>query len=262
MVMVNIRRFFSLGTAFAVLALFETIQLRPTAVVMAAVGALLLVAGIVKVFFKAAPDLSKKERLAYRLALAAVPLFLIWSALAFELLVERALARQALGLLVAALTALFFESMVMYEKNPSVFKGYSLENLGGYTATLAIFLGVSALLGMRLLLGLNIAFVAALFILLISLLTHSIFWFSGLRGSSASVTVWVVALLGFELFLVFNILPLYFMASGAILTVCWYVGVMLSRTQLLNLMTKKILYRHLGFGGALLAVLLLTAEWL
>ena len=223
---------------------------------------LILVVAIVKIFFNSNQTISKKEALAYRIALAAVPLFLIWSAFAFSLFVERVFVRQALAVLISALTALFFESMVMYEKDPSTFKSYSLENLGSYTATLAVFLGVSALLGVRLLLNINIGLAVGLFIILISALTHSVFWLGGLRTPRASVVVLGIAVIGFELFMALNVLPLYFMTSGAIFTVCWYMAVMLSRTQLLDLMSRKILYRHLGFGGALLAILFLTAEWL
>lgn len=188
------------------------------------------------------------------------PTLFSWSALAFSLLVESALARHILALLVFVFLVLFFESMITYVWRHETYVGYSLENLSAYALTLTVFLASTSFIGFYILLDLNLGLTTALALLMFLPVNFELFWISKLPAGPSLRCTGVLTLLLLELFLALALLPFHFIVSGAIITVLWYTAVSLSRAHLLGILARKLVYRHLILSGTLLLLLIITAQ--
>lgn len=191
-----------------------------------------------------------------------IPVFLIWSAIAFALLLESSVVRQILAVVVALCTLLYFESMFTYVWQHEQYVAFSLENLSGYAATLAIFFISASLLGMSTLLDWPLVALLLVYLVALALIGYEIFWVSKLLSQQSMLFTLVITLLLGELFVVMRALPLHFLSGGAALTVLWYTAVILARARLTGVLTAKMVKRHLGLAGLLLLVILGTARWI
>lgn len=189
-----------------------------------------------------------------------IPTLFTWSALAFVLLIESALARHLLAGLVFLFLALFFESMMTYIWRHETYVGYSLENLSAYALTLTVFLAATALQGFYVLLDLNLGLIAVIALLVFVAVNFELFWVSKIAAPAAWRFTGILALILLEVFLALALLPFHFMISGAVITVLWYTAVSLSRAHLLNLFQRKMLYRHLILAGVLLLLLMVSIQ--
>ena len=156
----------------------------------------------------------------------------------------------------------FFESLATYIWRHSEYEAFSLENLSGYTLTLATFFGSAAVLGFSVLLDVPWFAMVVGMMVFSFLINYKFFWISKISGRPAILTVLVLTLLQTQLIIVLRLMPLHFMTSGAIATLVWYVGVILSRAWALGFLTPKMVKRHLALGAILLALLLGTPRWI
>lgn len=188
------------------------------------------------------------------------PTLFSWSAFAFSLLVESAFGRQVLAVLAFLFLVLFFESMTTYIWRHETYVGYSLENLSAYALTLTVFLGSSALVGFYILLDFPLWLTAFLALVVLFAVNFELFWISKLSTAEAMRYTGILTVVLLEMFLALALLPFHFLVSGAILTVFWYTAISLSRAHLLKLLQRKMILRHLALCGALLLLLLITAQ--
>jgi len=202
-----------------------------------------------------------KTRLA-RFKFLIAPALLSESALAFLLLVEVPAVSHAIAFIVAIVLIFFFESLMTYIWRHSEYESFSLENLSGYTLTLATFFGSAAILGFSILLDIPWWAMLLGMIAFAFLIDYKLFWVSKITGRKALLTIAALTLLQAELISVLRTVPLHFMTSGAIATVIWYVSVILLRASYHGLLTRKMILRHLALGVGLLALLLATARWI
>ncbi|GEM_PF-3715094 len=196
-----------------------------------------------------------------RLKFAMIPTLLGWTALGFSLVLETTLGRQFLALVVSVLFILFFESLITYIWEHEAYETYSLENIAAYGLTLAVFFGSGTLLALYVLLGLNIGVVMALGAILFFMIHYEMVWISKLSSARMPIMVGVLTLLMLECMLAFALLPFHFMVAAAALTILWYLAISLTRASELKLLTKKMIGRHMMFGGMLLLVLFVIARW-
>lgn len=239
-----------------ILALFEIVYQKPAWIFF--IGALTPFLMFSAVFLIMGPGLKTPVT---RLKFLIAPTFMTWSALAFSLLVERSLLRHLLAVVVAIFLILFLESIVTYIWRHEAYEGYSLENLTAYALLLTVFLGSSVMLGMRVLLDINFFVMAILFLVMIVGVNYKLFWVSKLPVAAFFRFAAVLTIVLFELFVSLTFLPFHFMVSGALTTVSWYIAASVSRAHLLNLLTPKMVYRHLSLGLILTLLLLASARW-
>lgn len=190
------------------------------------------------------------------------PAALSTTALAFLLLVEASYLRHAIAFVVAVVLIFFFESLATYIWRHSEYEAFSLENLSGYTLTLATFFGSASVLGFAVLLDVPWFVMVIGMIIFSFLINYKLFWISKIVGRQGILTVLVLTLLQTQLIIVLRLIPLHFMTSGAIVTLVWYVSVILLRASALGLLTRKMVIRHLALGAILLALLLGTPHWI
>lgn len=249
-------RLLSFATPFLIFVLFEIIYRRPSWIFTISAIVPFILFGTI--YLLMGPHL--KTPLA-RFQFLIAPTLMIWSALAFSLLIERSILRHLLALVVAIFLTLFFESIVTYIWRHEAYEGYSLENLAAYALLLAIFLGSSVLIGMRVLLDINFVIAGIIFLLMSLGINYKFFWISKLPKTPSLLYTIALTITLFELFVALTFLPFHFMVSGALLTVFWYVVTSISRAHLLRILTRRIAYRHIGLGLVLIILLLISARW-
>ena len=246
-----------LAIAVLTFVLFEAVYYQPRFV--------FLIGALQPVIFFAAIYLTLGRHLKTplsRFQFLITPTLLTVTALAFSLLLEGALTRHLLALVVALFSVLFFESMFTYVWHHETYESYSLENLSSYALTLAIFLGTASLLGLFVLLGVTLGLIATCALVLFVAVNYEFFWMSKIPARRMPLILGVLTLLLLELFLAFLLLPFHFMVAGAALTVLWYTAVSLTRASVLGLLTHKMTGRHLILSGGLLLLLFLATRWI
>ena len=249
----------TLPIALAVLTfvLFEAVYYQPRLVFW--IGALQPVIFFAAIYLILGPRLKTPWS---RFKFLITPTLLVWSALAFSLLLEGNVTRHFLALLVALFSVLFFESIFTYVWRHDTYESYSLENLSSYALTLTVFLGSAALLGLSVLLGVALGVVVLTGCALFLAVNYEFCWMSKLPPARIPLILGVITLLLLELFLGFLFLPFHFMSAGAALTVFWYTAVSIVRAFALGLLTGKMVRRHLMLSGGLIILLFLTTRWI
>lgn len=242
-----------LGVSALTLLLIEVTFLRPRAVFL--VGAIAPFLFFVAIYLIMGRNLKTPSA---RLKFLITPTLLVWSALAFSLLLEARLAAHLLALLVFVFLILFFESIMTYIWRHEAYVGYSLENLAAYALTLATFLGSSVILGSYVLLDVPIGLIAVLFLLLFLAVNFELFWIGKFAPTPSWRFIGVATILLVECALAFAAFPFHFMVGGAALTVLWYTGVSISRAHILGLLSRKTLTRHLALCGMLIVILMVA----
>src|SRR3989344_5569055 len=163
-----------------------------------------------------------------------IPTLLGFSALAFSLLIESALARHLLALLIFIGLALFFESVITYIWRHDAYVGYSLENLSSYALTLTMFLISCVLAGFYILLDLNLGLIVGLGLLAFLAINYEFFWMSKILSLPTLLFAGTLTLILTQIFVALILLPFHFMIDGAIITVLWYTAASISRAHLLG----------------------------
>lgn len=255
--------------ALGIFILFEIVYVRPTWIFqIVAVAALLTAAAVLKIC--PAPKFRKDNFLK-----TIIPVALICAGVGFAYLLESAALRHVLALLIAVVGALFLKGLQGTLPMPRTEAYGRFENFSGYAITFTIFFLASVLFGLRILLSLRFWIVGLIFLAILAILNYTMLWLSqGERpapisaeqkpqSGRRSVLLFsgVLTIATFELFLVFAFLPVYFMVSGAALTIFWYTVMLISRAKLLGLLNRRMVYRHITLGAVLLAGLLLTSRW-
>lgn len=253
--MSSLNRAVPLATSALVFLLMEVVYRRPAWIFGLGVGVpLILFLAIYAIMGR------RLKTPATRFKFLITPTFLTWSALTFALVIESALARHLLAVLVALFLVLFFESIITYIWRHDAYLTYSLENLSAYALTLSVFLGVSTLLGFSVLLDLSGALLGLIVLLSLAAINYGFFWVSKLSPSQIRLAALTLTLTLTELWFAFDLLPLHFVVSGAMLTVLWYTAASILRAHFLGVLTRKMVYRHLTLASVLLAILMVTAS--
>lgn len=246
--------------ALGIFILFEIAYVRPTWIFkIVAVASILTVAAVLKIC--PAPKARKDNLLK-----VIIPVALICAGVGFAYLLEVAALRHALSLVVAVVGALFLQGLsaqaglqgAMSVPHAEAYERF--ENFSGHAITFTIFFSACVLFGLRVLLSLRFWAVGLIFLAVLTILNYTMLWLSQ-GGRGAILFSGVLTLATFELFLVFAFLPVYFMVSGAALTIFWYTLMLISRAKLLGLLNRRMVYRHITLGAVLLAGLLLTSRW-
>lgn len=251
----NYRFAVPLLTGFLTFIAFEIVYFNPKLIVW--VGALLSAVFAASVQYICAGKGGLRARPFSLFAMV----FLGWSGFAFSLFVELNFLRHFLAVLVAIFIVLLEEGILAQAWSEEIYKGYALENLTAYALTFTVFLAGSALLGFSVLTSVGYRASAGIFAAVIFGVHWAVFRPNTPAVRRALLFTGILTFIVCEFFLVFALLPLHFMIGGASITVLWYVGVIMSRARLSGVLTRKMAYRHVLLGAALLIVLFASARW-
>lgn len=136
------------------------------------------------------------------------------------------------------------------------------KNIINYLCFATSFLFYSSLFALRVFLYLKIIWLLLLVFPISLLLIAEVFWANGLGIKKNIVTICIILLIILELFWGNTYLPTNFFVNGIFLSIAYYIIVNLSRHQILNTLSRKILARYLTVGTLMIIIVFTTAQWI
>ncbi len=138
----------------------------------------------------------------------------------------------------------------------------SFETISGNVNMISLFLISVVSYSFIALLQADVWKAALIFLLVVTLLIYQSFWISALSFRQSWLFVVILDLLLVESFWVVHFLPNTFYVKAVLIVSLFYLLVNLARNYLLSLLTKPMIIRYLTIGGAIMVVVLLSAQWL
>ncbi len=194
--------------------------------------------------------------------LIGTPLMLLFSATLAFLFLDSHFVRVALGLLVALFLSFYAENVFGFIHLPVLYQPHALQNLTMMLQVLGVFLFAAA------------AHAVLLFVPYIPLVVL-IFLFAPYIFISVSLSLWMGkaprevirryaiggTFLFVESFVALSYLPSTFTTNAAILAVCYYIFLGLTRASVQAKISRHLLRRYLGLGFCMLLLVILSAQW-
>lgn len=236
---------------------FELVANRPKAVLFILPALLLL--SFLAVYLLLGPRLKTRTS---RWKFWLMPAIFYFSSFAMFFLIEEVWLRRVLAVVAAVLIGLFLESIHTYIWEHEWYETYSLENIAGYLNVLSAFLFSAALLGFMTFLQLPLWAAAPFVFLIYFVLSWEALWLAKIQWSDSRPFALVIAVIFFEIFIVFSCLPAHFLVEGAIIGVLWYTFVSVARAFIMGFWNKRMAWRYLLMALFFVAALMLTTKWI
>lgn len=249
--MIHLIPIFEGGLIFLILDFF---LFKPAAWIYVIIGTALLIA--------AGMAIPKKKFLSWREFLHYIfnPVIFVWSAMLLLLFFENLYFKHFFILGVGIYILFYFENLFYYlisgkEKNVESF--LRITNL---INVISVFFLAAGLYGVKTLVQIPIWLVSIVFFLFSVALIYGAFGVIKPAFREIVLDIFVVSIIITELFVVLNLLPIGFYASGAILGILYYVmaGIMINYLKH-GIAPYK---RYIIIGTMLLLLVILTAKWM
>ncbi len=193
--------------------------------------------------------------------LVGVPLTFIASGFGLFLFLEQPVERLTLGIVVSLFVFFFAEHVFTYMYLPAAYPAYAIEHLSLVLNVLSIFFAGAAGFGTRLFLQAPLYVLAPGFFLLALFIVYGTLWVSKVESRAAFPYAFAGALLMTELFSVVSFLPTGLYTDAAVLTLCLYLFLGVTRAHFLDKLSRTVVRRYLFTGAALVAAVFGTAQW-
>lgn len=136
------------------------------------------------------------------------------------------------------------------------------KNIINYLVLIAAFLFFSGLFALRVFLGVKIIWLLIVTYILTYILIVQIFWSNQINLKKYGIYFIFLPFIFIQLFWTITYLPTNFLVNGLILSAVFYVLVNLSRHEILNSLTSKILVSYLILGSLMIIFTALTSQWI
>lgn len=190
------------------------------------------------------------------------PMLLWFSSLIFFAFLEDPLSKWTIALAVSFAVALYAENVFTFYHLPSAYQAYALENLSLVLYVLSAFFFTSGAFGSQLFLLLPVWIPMLVVFVAVLLATVSVFWVSKIGFETGRPYAVVGAIIMAELYSVLSTWPTSFVTNAATFAVLLYTFLVLSRANVLERLSKKMVMRTLAFAAVLLVIILGSARWL
>ena len=163
---------------------------------------------------------------------------------------------------VAGLFLFFFcEHLFRFVHLPGLYQPYALEHTSLVLHAGSMYFLATTFFGLQMFLQAPVWLLAVIFVFVSAALVYETLWVSKIRDTFALKAAGVLGLVLGQAFLVFAILPISFLVSGTSIAILFYVLLGMLRASSLQKLSGVVLKRYLLTGGALLTLILLTAQW-
>lgn len=190
------------------------------------------------------------------------PLFLMVGGLFFILFLENQLFKHFLIFLVAFLLGLYLEAIFIYIYRHEKYQINSLENISSYINLISLLFFYSGFFGLLIFLNISVWLVVLLVLLVTVSLAYQTMWINKIDFKKSFLYILIIGLILCQLAWVISFLPIDFYASGAFLSVVYYLLSGLSRFYLLGTLNSLVIKRHLIIGSIVLILILGTTRWI
>lgn len=246
-------RFLFLPTAvFSLIALFLWWYYRPVDF-----GLIIVVAGLANIV--AAWWVMKARR--DWLSFALLPALLLWSALAYALIISQQSVAWSILILTGVALVAYWRLVYMYAFKHAAYRPFSLERLSGYISFVTAFFSATAAYGLKTFLDLP-TWQLTLGIAVVNLgLAYQWMWVQKAewKHTGSYAALFVIAIV--EFFIVFSFLPFDFNILGFLLASVWYALSYLSSAQAAGQLSSSKWRLVVGLVLAVWLIVLLTARW-
>ncbi len=190
------------------------------------------------------------------------PMLLWVSSLIFFSFLEDPVSKWVIATTVTFGLALYAENVFTFYHLPSAYQAYALENLSLVLYVLSAFFFTSGAFGSQLFLLLPVWIPMLVVFVAVLLATVSVFWVSKIGFETGRPYAIVGAIIMAELYSVLSTWPTSFVTNAATFAVLLYTFLVLSRANVLERLSKKMVVRTLAFASVLLVIILGSARWL
>ncbi|MFC1788126.1 hypothetical protein ACFLZY_02820 [Patescibacteria group bacterium] len=194
--------------------------------------------------------------------LLITPLLFIISGIGVFLFFENQPERIALTVLVPIFVFFFAEHVFAYIHLPTKYQAYAIEHLSLILSIVSIFFVGIIGFGTRLLMITPLYILVPIFFTVSLFVIYGTLWVSKVEHKQARPYALSLSVLVTELFMSMTFLPTGFYTNAAVLALCFYVLLGLTRAHFLNRLTRTVLKRYLILGAVLLVVIVGTAKWI
>ncbi len=192
---------------------------------------------------------------------AIPPVFLFLSAATAVLLLETAVVRTLIALVVSLLVGAVSWNVYLYLYQPIRYVPSSLEHQSALCDLLAVCFGSMAVFGFRLYLGLPAWGLASAVFVWSVVLVQQAFWVAKIPSRAAAPFAVAIPLLLTELAVALAALPVTYVVAGATLAAACYAFLGMTRRVLRNAYRPAVGRRYAVIGLGSVIALLATARW-
>ena len=193
---------------------------------------------------------------------ALTPAIFILAVSVFMLFLEVSWMYPILAVASGLFLFFFAEHLFRFIYLSGVYQPYALEHTSLVLHIASMYFMAASFFGLQTFLQFPVWALAIGFCVVAGVMTYETFWISKIRDKSALKIALVGALALTELFVAFALLPSSFYVNAAIVATCFYVFLGVVRASYLHKLSRTVLNRYVITGGALLVILLVTAQWI
>lgn len=180
----------------------------------------------------------------------------------FLSLMESDLVKQIIVFGASALYWLYLENVAVFNFDYQNYHHPALENVSNYTNIIAIFFLSITAYATQALLAIPVWQLAVALIFTIFLLLIQSIWAAQFNEPKSGLYLITMIIVMLELFWTVSFLPSNFFLQGFFITIGYYLVWGIMKTNLLGVLSRKILIRYLSLCGVALLAVILTARWL
>lgn len=194
--------------------------------------------------------------------LIGAPILFFVSSTLFFLFLEQPASRLFLAIIAGTLVTFYTEQIFLFTHLPRLYQPYALQNLTGMLFVLSMFFFVTGSQAVILFLRAPISVFAILFLLLSFAYLSMAYWMAKITREDGQLFALIGATLLAQLFFVVSYLPTLFFVNGALIAVCGYVYLGVTRARILRQLQPRLLRRYIGIGTIVFVAIVLTAQWI
>lgn len=192
------------------------------------------------------------------------PLFFLMASILAGTFFDSNYFKTLFSIIAAIFISLYLESLFAYFYLPSKYQICSLENISAYINLITVFFISFSFYGLKMLFGINSYNFLGLVIfnfLFLSILIYQTFWINNILISKAKNSIFALALILSEVYLIIFLLPSSFYVNGLFFSIIYYSITGLITYNLLSKLDKKSIYRHILIASVVFIFLLITTQW-
>ncbi len=188
-------------------------------------------------------------------------LFVIFSFLFSVLLLPNNLFKHIFILIIAFLFYLILENIFNFLHRPNIYQTNSIETFFNHLNLLILFFLSSSFYNLIFFLNVPFWLLSIFFFLIIVFLGFYFFWANKILNNENILYILIITIILAEFFWVVSFLPTNFYVNSLILTLIYYLMVVLSKYYILKILNKRVIRQYLIIAGAALLLTLITAQW-
>lgn len=189
------------------------------------------------------------------------PLAFVWAVSAYVMILENPVWKQAVIVFAVVSGWLVLSNIADRFTRSANYPPQSFETLSANLNAVTLFLATTVAYSWVALLNTSVWGVALGLMVVVTALAYQTFWIAGISFLRSWLSLVVINLLMVEGFWVLLWLPNTYYVKALLLLIGSYLSINVCRNHLLGILTPAMVRRYAWISGAIVLVVLLTAQW-